>query len=162
MDFLRTKRHLGGAVLLLSLTGCFIVAVKHKSVAGGHVVGGPVEYYISSPDSPIEVQRDQAGTPATVNLTLAADSSNGLKMLTYEVSKPVRGGSEYRIVAGDSVSATARTNTEGKKVWSTHLEMPVVLDLGGTSKNAPLRLRVMAEEQNGTRQVIESKYVDVP
>ena len=155
------RRPILAATLLLSLSGCFTVIVKHTSVAHGRIEKGPAEVYIKSPDSVIEVRQETRGVSPRVSVTVSADSSEGLKELSYEVQKGDPKTGTYRIVGSGSKSATQTTDSAGQKKWSAHLEMPAVLDLSGTAK-VPLLLRVTAEQQDGTLQIVAAKYRELP
>ena len=148
-------RPLLASMMLLFLCGCFTVIVRHTSVAHGQIENGPAEAYVKSPDSVIDVRSESSGVSPKVTVKLSADSSEGMKWLRYEVLKG------DRTVASESKSATATVDAAGAKKWSTHLEMPAVLDLAGTA-DAPLLLRVTAEQQDGTMQVIVAKYRELP
>jgi hypothetical protein len=160
MKIERSRRPVFPALLLLFLPACFIVKVEHTTIANGRIAAGPVQYYIDTPKSSIDVARDADGASPQVTVLVSADSDRGLKLLTFEVSKAGGKKSEYETVASRSKQAIFE-GEPGYKKWSTHLEMPVVLDLGGTASQ-PLLLRVTAEEQDGTRKVIESKYRELP
>ncbi|HET9795998.1 MAG TPA: hypothetical protein VFS34_16215 [Thermoanaerobaculia bacterium] len=148
-------RPLLASTMLLFLTGCFTVIVQHTSVAHGRIEKGPAEAYVKSPDSVIDVRSESSGVSPKVTVKVTADSSEGLKRLHYEVLKG------DRTIASESKSATETTDAAGAKKWSTHLDMPAVLDLAGTS-DAPLLLRVTAEQQDGTIQVIAARYRALP
>ncbi len=160
MRFPRSWRPIFAAMLLLLLSACFIVKVEHTTVAKGRIAAGPVQFYIDTPKTSIDVAQETSGVSPQVTILVSADSDKGLKVLTYEVSKASGKKGEYKAVASKSKPAIFE-GEPGYKKWSTHLEMPVVLDLAGTSKR-PLLLRVTAEEQDGTRKVIESKYRELP
>jgi len=161
MKLPRSGRPILAATLLLSLSGCFIVMVKHTTVSHGHIEKGPADVYLKSPDSVIEVRQERSGVSPRISVKVAADSSEGLKLLSYEVLKGDDKTGTYRTVASGSKSATATVDSVGQTKWSTHLELPAVLDLSGTA-SVPLLLRVTAEEQNGTMQVIAAKYRELP
>jgi hypothetical protein len=157
----RPGRHLLAAALLLTLTGCFTVIVKHAAVVGGRIEKGPADVYIDSPDSVIEVRRETNGVSPRISVKVSADSSEGLKVLSYEVLKGDGKTGRYRTVASESRSATETVDSSGQKKWSTHLELPAVLDLSGTG-SVPLLLRVTAEQRDGTMKIVAAKYRELP
>jgi hypothetical protein len=148
-------------MLPLFLSGCFILKVAHTSVAKGKITAGPTDFYLRSPDTTIDVKQDSRGVSPQVKVTLTADSDHGLKTLSYQVLKADVKTGQYSVVAGDSTKASLSQDESGHPKWSRHLELFAVLDLSGTT-TLPLMLKVTAEEQEGTKNIIESKYREMP
>jgi hypothetical protein len=148
-------------MLPLFLSGCFILKVAHTSVAKGKITAGPSDFYLRSPDTTIDVKQDSKGVSPQVKISLTADSDHGLKTLGYQILKASVKTGEYSVVASDSKQASLLPDESGQKKWSRHLEMYALLDLSGTT-TLPLMLKVTAEEQDGTKNIIESKYRELP
>ncbi len=159
-------RFLAISLLALSLSGCFVVTVRHSDVKDGQIIGGPIDSYGKSPDSNIIVRQDMDGVAPKVYLQLIADSDQDLAGIRYSVEKYNQQADRYQNAgAGYKFAAS---NVDGQLVWAKHVELPepdgkpILLDLSDTSLLYPLKLTVVAIERNGYSRVIEANYFQWP
>ncbi len=150
------------SLLALSLSGCFMTTVQHSAVKDGHIIGGPIDSYNKSQDTPIIVQQEQEGIYPKVYLQLIADSDHELDTIKFSIEKSEQQDGIYQKTEG---SKSAMTDVGGQTVWAKRIELaeyggnPIILDLSKTSLQYPLKLTVEAKERSGNTIVIKAMYL---